>query len=83
MNLAEALKMRYKTGESVEIGDLVLIERGRTPGVVYQIIDSKEKIIEWGLDEFGISISAAPFGLVFWPSSEVEDPVVFVGRKKS
>lgn len=75
--------MKYLTGETVELGDLVLIESGRMPGVVYAIIESPEDSLNWGLDEAGISIESEPFGLVFWPQSETEDPVKFVSRKES
>ncbi|MDP2227671.1 MAG: hypothetical protein Q8J78_09375 [Moraxellaceae bacterium] len=74
--------MKYITGETVEVGDLVLIERGRTPGVVHAIVESLQQMIEWGVDEAGLSIKSEPFGLVFWPTSEAENPVIFNGRKK-
>ncbi|HCE6863657.1 TPA: hypothetical protein NHP29_000199 [Pseudomonas aeruginosa] len=74
--------MKYLTGETVELGDLVLIESGKTLGVVYAIIETPEDALNWGLGEAGISIEAEPFGLVFWPQSETEDPVRFISRKE-
>lgn len=74
--------MRYVTGEEVKVGDRVLIERGKTEGIVYSIVETDKQMQEWGVDEAGISIESAPFGLVFWPLSETEDPVVFRGRKE-
>jgi hypothetical protein len=73
--------MNYSSGETVEIGDSVTLEYGRTPGVVCAVIESPQQINEWALDEPGIMIEAEPFGLVFWPESETYDPVVFIARK--
>jgi len=75
--------MRYKSGEVVELGDLVLIEKGKTPGRVHAIVESDADMKEWGLDEAGISIESKPFGLVFWPEAEVNDPVIFKNRKEN
>ncbi|CAL5240316.1 hypothetical protein Q095_01709 [Pseudomonas aeruginosa PS50] len=41
--------MKYLTGETVELGDLVLIESGKTLGVVYAIIETPEDALSWGL----------------------------------
>jgi len=73
--------MNYSSGETVEIGDSVTLEHGKTPGVVCAVIESPQQINEWALDEPGIMIEAEPFGLVFWPASETYDPVVFIARK--
>ncbi|GLK87837.1 hypothetical protein [Pseudomonas turukhanskensis] len=73
--------LRYTTGEVAETGDAVLIEQGRTPGEVDAVIASVEQQQEWGVDEPGLMIRAAPFGLVFWPQSDRIDPVKFVARK--
>ena len=73
--------MNYSSGETVEVGDSVTLEYGKTPGVVYAVIESPQQINEWTLDEPGIMIEAEPFGLVFWPASEIYDPVVFISPK--
>lgn len=73
--------MNYSSGETVEIGDSVTLEHGKTPGVVYAVIESLQQINEWAVDESGIMIEAEPFGLVFWPASEIYGPVVFIARK--
>jgi len=75
--------MNYKTGEVVKIGDSVLIENGKTPGIVQAVIETENDMQEWGLDEKGISIESKPFGLVFWPASILEDPVIFKCRKNT
>ena len=72
--------MKYATGEEVKVGDRVLIELGRTEGIVESVVETPKQMQELGVDEAGISIESAPFGLVFWPLSEVEDPVIFKER---
>jgi hypothetical protein len=72
--------MKYITGEEINIGDKVLIENGRTDGIVHAVVETFAQMQEWGVDEPGISIESAPFGLVFWPSSESEEPVIFKAR---
>ena len=67
--------MKYKTGETIQAGDCVLIEHGKTMGVVDSILEKKEQYEYWGLKESGLMIKAEPFGLVFWPDSEKDDPV--------
>ena len=73
--------MNYFSGETVELGDSVTLEYGKTPGVVCAVIESPQQINEWALDEPGIMIEAEPFGMVFWPESETYDPVIFIARK--
>lgn len=73
--------MNYSSGETVEIGDSVALEHGKTPGVVYAVIESPQQVNEWALDEPGMMVEAEPFGLVFWPASDTYDPVVFIARK--
>lgn len=73
--------MNYKSGEQVMIGDLVLIEEGKTQGTVSAIVEQSQEMFSWNVDEKGLLIEAAPFGLVFWPNSD-PDPVVFLARDK-
>lgn len=73
--------MNYSSGETVEIGDSVTLEHGKTPGVVYAVIENLRQINGWAVDESGIMIEAEPFVLVLWPASEIYDPVVFIARK--
>jgi len=75
--------MNYSSGETVEIGDSVTLEHGKTSGVVYAVIESPQQVNEWALDEPGMMVEAEPFGLVFWPASETYDPVVFIARKRT
>ena len=69
--------MNYQTGEEILVGDEVLIENGKTPGIVERIIESQKEMEQWNVEESGVLIKAAPFGLVFWPFSNNDDPIVF------
>jgi hypothetical protein len=71
--------MKYTGGEIVEKGDRALIERGCTPGRVRDVIETDVTTAECNVDEPGLMIESAPFGLVFWPTSS-SDAAVFVGR---
>lgn len=71
--------MEYSNGILAKIGDIVLIEKGKTKGVVEDIIDTKEKIQFWGVKEMGLMIKAKPFGLVFWAIDD-EDEIIFLKR---
>lgn len=73
--------MRYKTGELVQLGDCVAIERGATKGKVEAILETPDQLAEWGSDDPGILIAAEPFGLVLWPPLDTYDPVIFVSRR--
>jgi hypothetical protein len=42
--------MKYQSGEEVQVGDLVLVEKGRTLGTVEVIIETPEQAADWGLD---------------------------------
>jgi len=65
----------------MEVGDSVLIEHGRTPGTISEVISAKDDLANWNVDEPGVMIKSAPFGLVFWPVSQfAEDPIIFVAR---
>jgi hypothetical protein len=73
--------MRYASGEHAEPGDCVMLEHGRTKGVVQVVIATPEQMAEWGVGEPGLLLESEPFGLVFWPESEPYDPVIFVSRQ--
>lgn len=74
--------MRYRSGERIEVGDSVLIESGKTFGIVLEIVESRLDLGTWNVDESGIMIESKPFGLVFWPESEI-DSVAYVSRTGS
>jgi hypothetical protein len=74
----------YQDGAEVKVGDAVLIEHQRTPGIVTEVIESASAQKEWNAEEPGVMLKSAPFGLVFWPvSSFTEDPPVLVSRNET
>jgi len=71
----------YDDGTEVQVGDSVLLEHGRTPGVVTSIIVSEAEIKATNVDEPGIMLRSPPFGLVFLPKWSLEtDPLQFVSH---
>lgn len=72
--------MQYQTGETIKEGDHVLIENKHTPAIVEKVVESRAEADDLGVDDFGVLLIAAPFGSVFWPESEINDPLIFVSR---
>lgn len=69
----------YEDGTEMKVGDSVLIEEGRTPGVITDIIESTATQSEWNVQEPGVMIKSPPFGLVFITTATFkEDPVLLV-----
>lgn len=60
--------MTYLDGTQVMTGDAVLIEHGKTPGVIVAVVET-ERVAEFNVAEAGVMIKAAPFGLVYIPGS--------------
>ena len=52
--------MKYISGEIVEKGDCVLIERGRTPGRVTDVIEADSIMELCNVDEPGLMIESPP-----------------------
>ena len=50
--------MKYLSGEEIEVGDNVLIENRRTPGVVECVIETDQDMKEWNLDERGVLLKS-------------------------
>lgn len=72
--------MLYLSGEIVQIGDKILIEHGRTEGIVFAIVETSEQLTKWDLDTPCLMIQAEPFGFVSWA---VDNDVRFVERKST
>lgn len=73
--------MTYGDGMAMTVGDSVLIEHQRTPGVITHLIESAAQQSECNVDEPGVMIASLPFGLVFLPLSTLEDdPISLVQR---
>jgi hypothetical protein len=75
--------MTYPDGTEILVGDSVFIERRRTPGTIVDIFGT-DRIEELGVDQPGVMISSAPFGLVYVPVSMfAEQYLTFGARGKS
>ena len=48
----------------MKVGDAVLIEHGRTPGTIAYVLEATADLTQWNVDEPGVMIESAPFGLV-------------------
>lgn len=71
----------YQDGTEMKVGDSVLIEEGGSPGVITALIESAAEQSESNVEEPGVMIESAPFGLVFIPTSTfTEDPILLVQR---
>jgi hypothetical protein len=82
MRAAETMFV-YSDGSKIMVDDSVLLERGRTPGVVQCIVRSVELMKDLGVEEPGILLTSPPFGRVYLPVSALEDdPLVLVSRGK-
>jgi len=74
----------YDDGTEIEAGDSVFIERGRTPGIVKNVITSEFEQKEWNVTEPGVMIESAPFGLVFIPvASFSDDPITLANKNET
>ena len=74
----------YFDDTEVQVGDFILIEGGKTPGNVSELIETSEQMERCGVDVPGIMVESIPFGLVFLPlGSFSDDPIVFVSRPKN
>lgn len=73
-------KATYRNGIEVLPGDRVLIEHGRTEGIVEELILAADDIALWGVGEPGAMLLAKPFGRVFWPLDDHDDPMLFAAR---
>jgi hypothetical protein len=71
----------YTDGTEMKVGDSVLIEQGRTPGIVVALIELSEQLAQWNVTEPGVMLKSPPFGLVFIPvSTFADDPIQFAGH---
>ena len=59
--------MIYPNGAEVRVGDEVSFERGKASGTIVNVIETD--FADWSVDEPGVMIKSAPFGLVFIPKS--------------
>jgi hypothetical protein len=75
--------MTYSDGVQIIVGDMVRIERGRTPGIIVEVHETTWDTALGPLEP-GVMVEAAPFGLVYLPSSQFsDDGLIFEARGKS
>jgi hypothetical protein len=73
--------LKYTDGSEIMVGDSVLLESGRTPGIVEFIVITAEEMKATNVEEPGVMLASPPFGRVYLPqSSLLEDPLRFVQR---
>jgi hypothetical protein len=81
MLLRSKVIFRYSDGSEILVGDSVLLERGRTPGIVELIVISDEEMKSINVEEPGIMLKSPPFGRVFLPQWSLEEhPLMLVSR---
>lgn len=74
---------KYSDGSDVLVGDTVLIENGKTLGIIDHIITTEEEANTLNVDEVGVMLKSPPFGLVYFSKYWLEkDPLKFVSRAK-
>jgi len=65
------------------VGDSVLLENGRTPGIVEFIVITADEMKATNVEEPGVMLESPPFGLVYLPQrSLTEDPLRLVSRAR-
>jgi hypothetical protein len=74
----------YQDGTEMKVGDAVLIEDGRTPGTIRELLQANADFKQWNVTEPGVMIKSAPFGLIFIPVSNFTDePIILVARNET
>ena len=74
MNIPDLI-IRYSDGTEAKVGDTVLIDE-KQQGVVLEIVDTKEKMKRWDLNEYGLM-----FDRVFYPERFLREyPVDIISR---
>jgi hypothetical protein len=73
----------YPDGTAVRVGDEVLMNQGREPGIVHAIIQTADEMTTWGAEEPGLMVDLRPGGLNFWPTHSLAftDEIRFVSRE--
>jgi len=74
---------KYQDGSEILIGDSVLLENGKSSGVVDLIINTEDEVKAFKVDEIGIMLKSVSFGLVYLSNDWLkEDPLRLVSRAK-
>ena len=71
----------YQDGQPIKIGDSVLLENGKTDGIVELIVFTQEEMQAINVTEPGIMLISQPFGRVYLPEwSLLSEPLQLVSR---
>jgi hypothetical protein len=71
----------YADGSPLEVGDAVLLERGKTSGTVELVVVTRAEMQTIGVDGPGVMLLCPPFGRVYQPEWSLrDDPLLFVRR---
>ena len=74
----------YADGSSIEVGDSVLLEHGKTPGTVELLVVTPAEMQAIGVAERGVMLRSAPLGRVYLPEWSLrDDPLLFVRRESA
>lgn len=77
-NSKETVVIRYFDGTAAQLGDTVLVDED-WQGVVRDIVDTKEKMVNWNLAEYGLMVDQR-----FLPERFLREfPVDLVSRKEA
>ncbi len=49
--------MTYPSGEIIEIGDLIWINEGSQQAIVFEVIEDRNRLVSWGLNDIGIFVA--------------------------
>ncbi|GEM_PF-1553327 len=73
---------KYEGGSAILIGDNVLVDKGKMPGVVDLVVNTPAEVKAFKVAEIGIMVKV-PTGLVYLTQKWLkEDPLMFVSRGK-
>jgi len=73
----------YPDDTEIQVGDFILMEGGKTPGTVSELIETSEQMERCRVAVPGILVELIPEGFVFLPSDSFsDDPIVFVSRPR-
>jgi hypothetical protein len=74
---------KYADGSEILIGDNVLLNNGKTPGIVDLVVNTPAEANDFKVAEIGVMVKAATARLVYLTQKGLkEDPLRFVSRGK-
>jgi len=74
----------YPDHTEIQVGDFILMEGGKTPGTVSELIETSEQMERCRVDVPGILVESIPEGVVFLPTESFgDDPITFVSRMQT